>query len=44
MMTPLHFAAKSGNVSLVKLLMENGADPNAINKRNIPHLAVANGH
>jgi ankyrin repeat protein len=29
---------------LVKFLMENGADPNTINKTNTPHLAAANGH
>jgi ankyrin repeat protein len=46
MFTPLHFAAQSGHLDLVKLLLENGADPNAVTKwKNTPHdLAAANGH
>jgi ankyrin repeat protein len=45
-MAPLHFAAKPGNVNLVKFLMENGAGPNAVNKtKSTPHhLAAENGH
>jgi ankyrin repeat protein len=30
--TPLHSAAQQGHVMIVKLLLENGASPNKINK------------
>jgi len=32
MFTPLHSAAQQGHVTIVKLLLENGASPNKTNK------------
>ena len=44
--TPLHYAAFEGRTGLVKFLMENGADKNAIapNEYTPLMLAVRNGH
>jgi ankyrin repeat protein len=43
--TPLHWAARKGNLDVVKLLLENGANPNAVdNSKNTPlHKAAGNG-
>ncbi len=44
--TPLHCAARKGELDIVKLLIANGADVNAQNKKNITPLgyAYSNGH
>ncbi|MBP7635388.1 ankyrin repeat domain-containing protein [Candidatus Ozemobacteraceae bacterium] len=44
--TPLHFAAQSGNVSIVRALLNAGADVNARNPQNITplHLAAWDGN
>ena len=39
--TPLHFAVMTANVSLVKVLLENGADVNATDMFSITPLMVA---
>ncbi|KAF8777580.1 Poly [ADP-ribose] polymerase tankyrase-2 like protein [Argiope bruennichi] len=42
---PLHWAASNGHISIVKLLLETGADPTYVtNKGNTPlHIAVSKG-
>jgi ankyrin repeat protein len=44
--TPLHWAAKNGDLDLVKLLLEIGVNLNAIStSKNAPlHLAAEHGH
>lgn len=44
--TLLHIATNEGNYSIVKLLLENGADPNpqSVNQRTALHLACMRGH
>ncbi|USP80476.1 hypothetical protein yc1106_07750 [Curvularia clavata] len=41
-LTPLHFAALTGNLSMTKFLLERGADPNALSRYNESpiHLAL----
>lgn len=43
--TPLHYASSNNNVEIVKLLLENGANPNSVNSHlETPlHLAVGEG-
>jgi ankyrin repeat protein len=41
--TPLHWAAREGGLDLVKLLLEKGANPNAVSELNETPLHVAAG-
>jgi len=44
--TALHHACQGGNLQLVRILLDGGADPNSLNleKRNALHYAAAFGH
>ncbi|KAF5866923.1 hypothetical protein ETB97_008729 [Aspergillus alliaceus] len=44
--TPLHVAVSRGNLSMVHLLLEHGADPNAVNSEGATalHVGVISGH
>ena len=44
--TALHVAAKNGHVDVAKVLIQNGADVNAVEKDKWTalHLAARNGH
>ena len=42
--TPLHHAARSGNVRRIKACLSDGHDPHARNKAGLTPLAVAEGH
>ena len=39
--TPLHYAAQSGGVNVVRLLLERGADKSAVDKSGNTPLALA---
>ena len=41
--TAIHFAARYGHVDFVKLLIQNGADVNAVEKKSGPHLRNKQG-
>jgi ankyrin repeat protein len=39
--TPLHYAIRSGSLKLVRMLMENGADPTAVGEDNATPFDIA---